>query len=262
MFPSPMPTGEGRPPAGGVRAAAEDDPPTVAAAFPDEDEPGTVPAAFPDFLSVTAPDGAVSRFALAQTPVTIGRSRRAGNDLALDGDEQVSKVHARLERETDGGWTVYDLHSTNGVSVNGARIAGNRALSDGDTVTIGATTLVLHTGEAASPARASGLSDAGPERPRRARLVTTDGQEHVLASETLLGRAVTSDMVLPDPAVSTRHARIVAPDWNTYYLEDVGSAEGTWLNGRRLLPHSRALLADGDTVRVGQTTLRFAGGAR
>ena len=59
----------------------------------------------------------------------------------------------------------------------------------------------------------------GRSLPRRARLVTPDGQEHVLASETLIGRAVTSDIVLQDPGVATKHARIVAPDAATYYLE-------------------------------------------
>ena len=240
----------------GSRAGGADDPPTVAGFDPD-DEPGTVPAVAWASLAVTGADGRKSNWSLTKPMVTVGRSRNAGNDLVLDGDGMVSKVHARLERERDGRWTVYDVGSTNGVKVNGQRIDGNRVLRGDDQLTVGATTLVFREG---------GWEDSAPaaEGPvmRRARLVADDGEEHVLASETLIGRAVTSDVVLEDPRVATRHARVVAPDAGTYYLEDLDSADGTWLNGRRLAGRQRTLLADGDRVRVGGRELRFQAGTR
>ena len=235
-----------------------DDLPTVPGFSLADDEPGTVPAVAWAALAVTNPDGRKSHHSLTKPVVTIGRSRNGGNDLVLDTDGMVSKTHARLERERDGRWTIYDLGSTNGVQVAGTRISGNRVLQDGDILTIGATALVFH--DTAGEDMDGGAEATAPLR--RARLVTGGGTEHVLASETLLGRAVTSDIVLPDPTVSGRHARIVAPDAATYFVEDLGSTHGTLLNDAPVVPGQRARLQDGDRLRLGDTTLRFAGGLR
>lgn len=60
-----------------------------------------------------------------------------------------------------------------------------------------------------------------------------------------------------DAKVSRRHARIVRNN-GTYYIEDLGSTNGTYVNrGRRLLPGNAQLLNDGDEVIVGKTFLRF-----
>jgi pSer/pThr/pTyr-binding forkhead associated (FHA) protein len=249
----PLSTSEG---GGGPKAGwgPSDDLPTVAGVDLD-DEPGTVPAVAWASLAVTGADGRKSNFSLTKPIVTIGRSRNAANDLVLDSDGMVSKAHARLERERDGRWTAYDLGSTNGIKVGGQRIDGNRVLTDGDQIVIGATVLVFQeSGREEKPAAVMGVL-------RRGRLVTANGEEYVLASETLIGRAVTSDLVLDDPGVSTRHARIIAPDAVTYDLEDLDSAGGTWLNGQRLAPRLRTRLADGDRLRIGGQELRFQAGA-
>lgn len=61
----------------------------------------------------------------------------------------------------------------------------------------------------------------------------------------------------PDAKVSRRHARIVKRDAD-YYVEDLGSTNGTFVNrGRRLLPGSAQILSDGDEIIVGKTFLRF-----
>lgn len=242
-----------------VIAPDDNDLPTVPGiGLGDDDEPGTVPAVAWASLAVTAPDGRKSHFSLTKPSVTIGRSRNMGNDLVLDSDGMVSKVHTRLERERDGRWTVYDLGSTNGTRVGAQRVEGNRVLHDGDQITIGGTQLIFHESGAEAPA----APNSGGAGLRRARLITGGGEAHVLASETLIGRAVTSDIVLDDPGVSTKHARVVAPDAATYYVEDLDSASGTWLNGQRLTPHERVRLAEGDTLRLGAYELRFSGGAR
>ena len=60
-----------------------------------------------------------------------------------------------------------------------------------------------------------------------------------------------------DAKVSRRHARIVYRN-GTYSVEDLGSTNGTFINrGRRLLPGSPHVLADGDEIIVGKTFLRF-----
>ena len=261
--PSPVPMGVGAWHAKPVQeAGVGDDLPTVGGIDFADDEPGTVPAIAWAALAVTAPDGRKSHFSLTRPAITIGRSRNAANDLVLDSDGMASKSHARIERERDGRFTLYDLGSTNGVKVNGARIDGNRALQGGDEILIGATLLTFQqAGDSVPAPPLLGVGGQVPA-PRRARLVTPDGQEHVLASETLIGRAVTSDIVLPESGVATKHARIIAPDAATYYIEPLSDEQDTLLNGHKVVPGRRTLLADGDELTLGRAALRFVGGIR
>lgn len=72
---------------------------------------------------------------------------------------------------------------------------------------------------------------------------------------TLIGRAPGSDLVVDDVLVSRRHARFVAgPD--ALHLEDLGSVNGTFVNGVRI---GRVAVADGDVVTVGNTDLVVRG---
>jgi hypothetical protein len=83
-----------------------------------------------------------------------------------------------------------------------------------------------------------------------------EGRELELDSAALLlGRGSTNDVNLArDEYASTKHAR-VEPRRDGVWVEDVGSTNGTYLNGIRL---SRARkLAAGDIVRIGETELRY-----
>lgn len=86
------------------------------------------------------------------------------------------------------------------------------------------------------------------------------------AEESTIGRWDADNGVFPDvdldahdadAKVSRRHARIVRREGG-YFIEDLGSTNGTYVNrGRRLLPGNAQALADGDEVIVGKTFLRF-----
>jgi len=63
-----------------------------------------------------------------------------------------------------------------------------------------------------------------------------------------------------DPAsrISRRHARITSRS-GQFYVEDLGSANGTFVNGRtRLKPQEPYPLVNGDVIKFGETTLKFA----
>jgi hypothetical protein len=70
-----------------------------------------------------------------------------------------------------------------------------------------------------------------------------------------IGRAANNDVSLPtDEYASGRHARI-EPRRDGVWVQDVGSTNGTYVNGIRLTRERR--LAPGDVVRVGETDLEF-----
>src|SRR3954463_2618851 len=80
--------------------------------------------------------GQDKRNVLSGSRVLLGRSREC--DIMVN-DPNVSRRHAELRFE-GGRWTVVDLGSTNGIKVNGRGVA-QRALSEGDKVTLGVTAL-------------------------------------------------------------------------------------------------------------------------
>jgi hypothetical protein len=83
-----------------------------------------------------------------------------------------------------------------------------------------------------------------------------EGDEVTLDSHAItIGRGPTNDVPLPaDEYASTRHARI-EPRRDGVWVEDIGSTNGTFVNGIRLTRERK--LAPGDVVRVGETDLRF-----
>jgi predicted component of type VI protein secretion system len=86
--------------------------------------------------------------------------RAAHNDLALEQDASVSRVHATLEC-AGGAWLVADDGlSRNGTWVNGERLSGRRRLTDGDVITLGTTTIAFH-----DPAEEDGETLPGTDTP-------------------------------------------------------------------------------------------------
>lgn len=68
----------------------------------------------------------------------------------------------------------------------------------------------------------------------------------------IIGREPINDVIFANPEVSRRHARLTRrPQENGYALEDLGSTNGTYVNGRRL--DTAVLLKDGDIIDLGET---------
>jgi predicted component of type VI protein secretion system len=69
--------------------------------------------------------------------------RHAEGPGRLSEDEEISRQHARISREATGDYALEDLGSSNGTFVNGLRIQSPVLLSLGDSIEVGATTLVV-----------------------------------------------------------------------------------------------------------------------
>jgi pSer/pThr/pTyr-binding forkhead associated (FHA) protein len=92
-------------------------------------------------------------------PERLTLGRRASNDVPLDWDIQVSRVHAELVRLGDD-WAVSDDGlSSNGTFVNGVRIRGRRRLRDGDELKVGTTVIAFR-----APARGASGTTFVPEQ--------------------------------------------------------------------------------------------------
>jgi hypothetical protein len=132
-----------------------------------------------------------------------------------------------------------------------------------------------HAFVSSAAARARGPEDAPPRRDPgaapHAKLVIHRGRSvgkefPMCEDESHIGRWDADGGIFPDvdldsddpeAKVSRRHARITRRA-GLYYIEDLGSTNGTFVNrGRRLLPGDRQPLRDGDEVIVGKTFLKF-----
>jgi pSer/pThr/pTyr-binding forkhead associated (FHA) protein len=97
----------------------------------------------------------------------------------------------------------------------------------------------------------------GGKAPRSVAVIDERGSkvETIRLNGTLqVGRADACQVQVPDTYASAFHARIFSRDGG-WFLEDLGSTNGTYLNQRRIT--SPAELRAGDKVRIGKTTLEF-----
>ena len=80
-----------------------------------------------------------------------------------------------------------------------------------------------------------------------------EGTDHALSGTCIVGRHSSANFVLGDQLVSRNHFRLVN-EGGAWYVEDLGSTNGTIINGRR---SKKTQLADGDVIVAGTTELQF-----
>jgi pSer/pThr/pTyr-binding forkhead associated (FHA) protein len=216
-----------------------------------------------------------------QLRVTEGKARGARLSVDIDlligrlapdhegrlGDDPVlSRRHARVSRGVDGQLTIEDLRSANGTYVNDERLEAPRMLDPGDVIRVGRTILEVidPSGVVSDPSRPPAESEPAeaPDAPDAGReLVVTAGgaagrRLTLTDDDLLLGRGVSGAGLFGDDSqLSRRHARIARDADGRLTIEDLGSANGTFLNGERV--NEPQVLAIGDSIRIGTTTLEL-----
>jgi pSer/pThr/pTyr-binding forkhead associated (FHA) protein len=86
--------------------------------------------------------------------------------------------------------------------------------------------------------------------PPQSLIIQAGDKTHVFHADFTAGRQGT--MPVSDEHASSQHARFQYAH-NAWYVEDLGSTNGTWLNGRRI--YSAQRLNKGDKIRIGRTTV-------
>ncbi|MEU5364136.1 FHA domain-containing protein [Streptomyces sp. NPDC005925] len=195
--------------------------------------------------------------ATGSTVMAPGRDYHVGrdplSDIVID-DARVSWHHAVL-RPADGHWTIEDEHSTNGTYADGRRVE-HRDVGAGS---------VIRFGSPADGPRAELLTRTRPPPKRPSAVANPAGTGTYRQPTTVrplptrtvrIGRAPDNDLVVDDLVVSRRHAALRALADGTYEIADLGSHNGTYLNGR---PVTAAPIGPGDIVGIGHSAFCLVG---
>ncbi|MGC0335701.1 FHA domain-containing protein [Streptomyces sp. SLBN-8D4] len=172
-------------------------------------------------------------------------------DIVID-DARVSWHHAVLRPEADH-WTLEDENSTNGTYADGRRVH-EWDVGPGS---------VIRFGSASDGPCAVLLGIPAPERPSAVSMPALTGTfrrptaVRPLPTRTVrIGRADDNDLVIDDLVVSRHHAELRALPDGSYDIADLGSHNGTYLNGR---PVTSGPLGPGDIVGIGHSAFSLVG---
>ena len=169
----------------------------------------------------------------------VGRAQDC--DIVVN-DPGVSSRHCRLYRTSEGLF-LEDLKSTNGTFVNGVRIQTTVSITPNDHILLGTNTPFPWPKK-----KTSGLSGKVPV----AKPAHSDSHRRPI----MLGRDPAGTVVLTDPQISFRHARILHLNGN-WILEDLNSTNGTFLNGQRV--SGKVPIKAGHVIALGQHRYTFRG---
>ena len=196
--------------------------------------------------------------------VTVGRG--PSSDLSTD-NGYVSRSHARLHAQ-DGAWVLEDNGSSRGTFLDGSRVT--RVVIDRPmTLTLGplgsGEPLVLRLDApevATDPVPIDAPLMLEPTRRRDAQLWITiqtgrqAGETFVVDRTSTIGRDPECEIVIDHDSISRRHATLSVAPMGGVLLTDLGSTNGTWLNGKRVA--GEMAVSAGDELRFGSVRVLAA----
>ena len=183
----------------------------------------------------------VVRVPLVQQNTIIGRDQTA--DVYLE-NRALSRKHAQLEKRGAGIW-IRDLDSQNGTYVNGERIEEAMPLSSDDAIQLGRYEVYIE-----------GVKEAAADT-----IVFTvtnnEGKQRyaLVGEEVIIGRSPSCDIPITHKGISRKHFKLSSEDAQ-WFIEDLGSQNGTRLNGN--LIKDRSPFSVGDIVQISEYTFEIS----
>lgn len=201
-------------------------------------------------------------YAVERSPFTIGRG--SANDAVIRVDSSVSSSHASLLFE-NGGWFIQDLASSNGTFVNRRKLAKNEKapLPPGASVGLGKTVTLRfeQIGKSSEPApvrdpRASMIEAQITAQLGALKMVSPADNPielPITGLECSVGRATDNAITIPadgKSGVSSHHALVYSLS-GRWFIRDVGSANGTFVNGKPVPSGGTLELVQGSIIGLG-----------
>lgn len=187
---------------------------------------------------------------LSQHPIVIGRDKSC--DWCTAGiDGSVSSRHAEIVRRRGSVW-IRDLGSRNGLYVRGERVKEHR-LATNEPVLIGACKVTLE------PAQSEKISSGAAFHRLEQRNGPESGRVFELKgdSDLVIGSDPGSDIFVPDTLVSRQHAKLSFKKDGSCWISDLGSRNGTSVDGMAVAKEKERLLRDGNILSVAYVEFRF-----
>lgn len=206
---------------------------------------------------------------------------REKGDIIVN-DHEVSSTHCQIQ-DINSIYHIFDMNSTNGTFVNNERIIKAK-LNHGDIITLGQTSFRFQLEDEASvrhiatvfksqnkksfhDSNKTNLVDTlieGDLRTNQTYLIILqvfyqDGSRDdiELSQRTLyIGRASSFGKFEQDPEISRKHLMVKVNDTGEIFIEDQGSTNGSFLNGKRIT--GMHLVSPQDEIKVGTSTLRIS----
>lgn len=225
-------------------------------------------------LYALSANGSQEAVKLRRDATIFGREK---GDITID-DREISSTHCQIQN-INGVYHLFDMNSTNGTFVNNERVVKAK-LKHGDTITVGRTSFrfqledesrVRHITTIFKSKDRRPLSDSKPSlvdtlienelRSSHGYAVTlsirySDGtaDEVEMNQRTFfIGRASSFGKFEQDQEISRKHLLVKINDNGEVFIEDQGSTNGSFLNGKRIT--GMHPVSSHDEIKVGTSTI-------
>src|SRR5687768_16134850 len=178
---------------------------------------------------------------LVRDEYTIGRAE--DNAIRLT-ERNISRHHAKVVKDANGGWLLHDNRSYNGCFVNGGRVGEGHLLNHGDIIQFGDYRLDVEDEALGDTGRGDRVQTV-PGLPRLTMSTQSDrlvelagpepGTEFALTQRRMvIGRGEECDISINHPSVSRVHAELIPFGDGRYEVRDLQSANGLRVNAVEL----------------------------
>ncbi|MDX1568887.1 MAG: FHA domain-containing protein [Xanthomonadales bacterium] len=218
-------------------------------------------------MKLVFPNGEHKQVELPQGETVVGSDPESDVQLDVKG---IAAGHARITVEPDGTAHIKVDNAANITRVNGSLVVARTPVKAGDALLFGTVQCQVAGGDSApAPPKASGgwtppppVEDDGDDGATKVRMAVpqyvlrgvsggTFGKHFPIRGTTIIGRHSECDVCLASEEISRKHAKLViTPDG--LYVEDLGSANGTFVNGQQV---RREKIEPGDELKL--DTVRF-----